>query len=138
MKKFILGMISRGVGNIINISSIHAVQSRQRFGIYAATKGAMNAIGRAAAIDYADKGIRVNTIAPGLIMSDNMIQFVESYPKGTERDNIIKVMDEAQLLKPGKSEDVANAALYLASDMSNYVTGQVLMVDGGASITIRF
>lgn len=134
MKKFIPGMLERGYGNIINISSIHGVQTMPGFGIYAATKGAMNAVSRAAALDYARKGIRVNTICPGLIMSDNIIQEVESYPEGPERDEFLKLLDSMQPLEPGKSEDIANAALFLASDMSSYITGQILMVDGGASI----
>lgn len=134
MKKLVPGMLERGFGNIINISSIHAVQSMPGFGAYAATKGAMNALGRVAALDYARRGIRVNTICPGLIMSDNMMQEVESYPEGPERDDFLRLLDSMQPLEPGKSEDIANAALYFASDMSSYVTGQVLMVDGGASI----
>lgn len=134
MKKFIPGMLERGYGNIINISSIHGIQTMPGFGIYAATKGAINAITRAAALDYARKGIRVNAICPGLIMSDNIIQEVQSYPEGPEREAFLKLLDSMQPLEPGKSEDVANAALFLASDMSSYITGQVLMVDGGASI----
>lgn len=134
MKKLVPGMLERGFGSIINISSIHAVQTMPGFGVYAATKGAMNALSRAAALDYAGKGIRVNTICPGLIMSDNILQEVESYPEGSERDDFLRLLNSMQPLEPGKSEDIANAALYFASHMSNYVTGQVLMVDGGASI----
>lgn len=102
--------------------------------IYAGTKGAINASARATALDYADKGIRVNTICPGVILSDAVMEEIRSYPEGKEREEFMRLLESMQPMKPGSSADVANAALYLASDMSAYVTGQILMVDGGASI----
>ena len=78
MKKFVPGMLERGCGNIVFISSIHGVQTMPTFGLYAGTKGAMNATARAAALDYARKGVRVNVICPGLILSDNMIDEILS------------------------------------------------------------
>lgn len=134
MKKMIPGMLERGYGNIINISSIHGIQSMPSFGLYAGTKGAMNATARAAALDYAGKGIRVNTICPGLIMSDNVMNEAKGYPEGPERDAFLALLHGMQPMAPGQVEDVANAALFLASDMSCYITGQIMMVDGGASI----
>lgn len=133
-RKFIPGMIERGNGNIINISSIHADMTMPGFGIYASTKGAMNAMGRAMALDYADNGIRVNNLSPGLILSDNVLDEVNSYKEGSERDNFVKMLKSMQPMEPGKMEDVANTALFLASDMSKYITGQTILVDGGASI----
>jgi len=134
MKKFIPGMLERGYGNIIFISSIHSIQTMPGFGLYAGTKGALNAVARAAALDYARKGIRVNVICPGLIMSDKIIEEINAYPEGPERDGFLKLLDGMQPLPPGSVEDVANAALFLASDMSSYITGQIIMVDDGASI----
>lgn len=134
MRRFIPGMLERGYGNIINISSIHSVESMPGFMLYAGTKGAMNAAARVMALDYARKGIRVNTICPGLIMSDAMADEIAGYPAGKERDDFLQMLDHMQPLAPGKMEDIANAALFLASEMSAYVTGQAIMVDGGASI----
>ena len=131
---FVPGMRQRKQGNIINISSIHSIQTMPGFGIYAGTKGAVNATARAMALDYADDGIRVNTICPGLIMSDNMEDEIRTYPEGDERDKFMDLLYHMQPLKPGTMEDVADAALYLASSMSSYMTGQVLMLGGGASI----
>lgn len=131
---FIPGMRERKSGNIISISSIHSVETMPGFGIYAGTKGAMNATSRAMALDYASEGIRVNCICPGLIMSDNMMDEIHTYPEGEERTGFMDSLDKMQPLQPGTMEDVADAALYLASDMSAYMTGQVLMLDGGASI----
>lgn len=134
MKKFIPGMLERGYGNIVNISSIHSRMTMPGNLMYAGTKGAVNASARAMALDYADKGIRVNTICPGVILSDFVKNEIFSYPEGKERNDFIHLLEMMQPMKPGTSEDVANAALYLASEMSSYVTGQIIMVDGGASI----
>lgn len=132
-RKFLPGMMERRQGNIINISSIHGVVTMPRFTVYAGTKGAMNASARAMALDYAPYGIRVNTICPGLIFSDNMMDEIEAYPEGPEREAFMQLLTAMQPLPPGQMADVSNAALYLASDMSAYVTGQVILVDGGAS-----
>lgn len=134
IKKFIPGMMRRKQGNIVNISSIHGSMTMPGFGIYAGTKGALNATSRAMALDYADYGIRVNNVSPGLILSDNVMDEIHSYPEGKERDEFMDMLYHMQPLSPGKMEDIANAVLYMASDMSAYVTGQTLLVDGGASI----
>ena len=133
-RAFLPGMIERHSGVIINISSIHAVQTMPGYTLYAGTKGAMNAAARAMALDYADNGIRVNTICPGLIMSDTIKDEINSYPEGEERTGFLRLLKGMQPLPPGQMEDIANAALFLASPMSSYITGQVIMVDGGASI----
>lgn len=133
-RKFLPGMIERRSGNLVNISSIHAVMTMPGFGIYAGTKGAMNATARAMALDYAPYGIRVNTICPGLILSDNMMDEIYTYPEGKARDDYMALLTAMQPLPPGDMAAISNAALYLASELSAYTTGQVLMVDGGASI----
>ena len=133
-KELLPGMLERKSGNIINISSIHGTMTMPGFGIYAGTKGAVNATARAMALDYAEEGIRVNNISPGLIMSDNMQDEINTYPEGEERERFMEMLRHMQPLPPGKMEDIANAALFLASDMSAYITGQTIMVDGGASI----
>lgn len=134
MKKIVPGMLERHQGNIIHISSIHGIQTMPGFGLYGGTKGAVNATARAAALDYARLGIRVNVICPGLILSDNMMREIEQYPVGEKRDRFLFLLDSMQPLPPGHVEDIANSALFLASDMSAYITGQCIMVDGGASI----
>lgn len=134
MRAFVPGMMERKTGSIINISSIHAVQSMPGYSLYAGTKGAMNASARVMALDYAPYGIRVNNICPGLIMSDVMMDEVYAFAQGEERDAFLKLLSSMQPLPPGKMDDIANAALFLASDMSSYITGQTIMVDGGASI----
>ena len=134
MKAFIPKMIEKRSGSIVNISSIHSVLTMPGFGAYAATKGAINALTRAAALDYAPYGIRINAICPGLIMSDAVKTQIAKHKTSKERKEFINSLNNLQPLAPGGVEDVANAALYLASDLSKYVTGITLMVDGGASI----
>lgn len=127
-------MVKNGGGNIINISSIHALQTMPKYGGYSATKGALNSSMRAIALDYVVSGIRINTICPGLIMSDTLYEEIETYPEGRERDDFVEMLNGMQPMKPGHPSDVANAALFLASDMSSYITGQTIVVDGGATI----
>ncbi|MEG1075302.1 MAG: SDR family oxidoreductase [Ruthenibacterium sp.] len=134
VRKFVPSMMERNSGNIINISSIHAVMTMPGFGVYAGTKGAMNATARAMALDYAPYGIRVNNICPGLILSDNMMDEINSYPEGKEREDFMTLLRNMQPMAPGTMPAISNAALYLASEMSAYTTGQTLMIDGGASI----
>jgi len=134
MKAFIPDMINNGGGRIINISSIHSVMTLPNYGAYAASKGAMNAMARATALDYAKYNIRVNTIALGVIMSDTMKALYSHIKDEEELKLAYHKHDLSQPLPCGSCEDVANTALYLASDMSNYLTGQVIMLDGGASI----
>ena len=134
MKAFVPGMLENHQGNIVNISSIHSVMSMPGYMIYAGTKAALNASSRVMALDYARQGIRVNTICPGLILSDVLQDEINSYPAGEARNEFMEMLDRMQPLSPGHMIDIANAALFLASDMSAYMTGQSIMVDGGASI----
>lgn len=135
MKAFIPGMIEHGSGTIVNISSIHSIMTMPEHGAYAASKGAVNAMSRAIALDYAPYNIRINNIALGYILSDmNKIE-VSHIENEDEKDRILtERYSHLQPLKAAKCEDVVNTALYLASDMSNYLTGQTICLDGGASI----
>ncbi len=121
-------------GCVVNISSIHSTLTEPTNMLYAGTKGAMNAAARAMALDFAADGVRVNTVCPGLILSDVMQDLMESMETREEQEAFVRHCDRCQPLPAGCMEDIANAALYFASDMAAYVTGQALMVDGGASV----
>lgn len=133
-RKMLPGMMERKEGNLIFISSIHAFTTMPGNTMYAGTKGAVVAAARAMALDYAPYGIRVNTICPGLILSDVVKDEIKGYPEGEERKSFMDLLYSMQPLPPGKMRDISNAALFLASEMSSYITGQVIMADGGASI----
>jgi 3-oxoacyl-[acyl-carrier protein] reductase len=114
-----------GGGSIINLSSIVGVQGHAGQTAYAASKAAVLGITRSAAQELAPKRIRVNAIAPGLIETD-MLRNIPAPKLAELRGRIL-------IGRLGTAQDIANAALFLASDLSSYVTGQVLGVDGGLS-----
>jgi NAD(P)-dependent dehydrogenase (short-subunit alcohol dehydrogenase family) len=119
-------MRARGGGAIVLVASINGERGKLGQANYAASKAGLIGLGRTAARELGRFEIRVNMIAPGLIetpMTANM-------PDEARR----KAIDETVLGKPGRPDDVANAALFLVSSMSGHVTGQVLRVDGGQLI----
>lgn len=133
-RQFVPGMCRRGSGSVINISSIHSVMTQPNNMLYAGTKGAMNAAARAMALDCAPYGVRVNIICPGVIMSDVMYDALDSMQTQKEKEDFWRICRNCQPLPPGQMGDIANTALFLASDMGAYITGQHILVDGGTSI----
>lgn len=113
-------------GSIINISSIVGVNGNAGQVVYSGSKSAVLGITKSAAKELAPYNIRVNAIAPGFIDTD-MVKSL-SPEKYKER------MDSIKMKRIGTPEDVANCALFLASDLSSYITGQIIGVDGGMLI----
>ena len=113
-------------GRIINISSVAAEHANPGQANYAASKGAVNALTRALAVELASRGVTVNAIAPGFIETDM------SAAVRNKAGDIIKKMIPMRRL--GQPEDIARVAVFLASADSGYMTGQVLTVDGGLSL----
>lgn len=124
-------MAARGGGSIINTSSIHGIIGCPAAHAYSATKGGLNAITRATAVTYGPQGIRCNAILPGVVDTE-MIGDALAIPEVREAMTVA-----APLRVAGTPEDMANAALWLASDLSKFVTGQEIVVDGGASILTK-
>lgn len=116
-------MVRAGGGSIINISSLRAVIGTHGADAYTASKGGVLSLSRAMAMQWAEKGIRVNVLAPGVVLTERVSAFIRD-------DNPIY---QKSLLGPSDPQDVANLALYLASDESRKMTGAVLRLDGGAS-----
>ena len=140
MKHVVPVMQTQGGGSIINISSIASIR---HLGIsyvtYAASKAAMNQMTRTTAVQFAKDHIRVNAILPGL-MKTPMVQhsagLASSYGAG-DVDAMWRARDaQVPMGHMGDAWDVANAALYLASDESKYVTGIELVVDGGVTLKV--
>ncbi|MFC5530715.1 SDR family NAD(P)-dependent oxidoreductase [Cohnella yongneupensis] len=133
MNKYVLPhMMERKRGSIINMSSCVAEIGLARRASYAATKGAVLAMTKAMQVDYAAYGIRVNALLPGTIFTP----FVENYLKSSYDDPTaaIEAIKSRQVSgELGQPEDVANAALYLASDESKFMMGSPLYIDGGAT-----
>jgi 3-oxoacyl-[acyl-carrier protein] reductase len=120
------GMMRQRHGRIINMSSIAAEHANPGQANYAASKGAINALTRALAVELASRNVTVNAVAPGFIETD-MTQAVRN-----KAGDVLKKMIPMRRL--GQPEDVARVVVFLAGPDSGYITGQVLTVDGGLSL----
>ena len=121
-------MIARqGGGSVINISSIAGLRPQPGGLLYSFTKAGLNMMTRAWATEFGPHGVRVNALAPGLIQTD----FSEFFWKN---ENYVKHLESTQPIRRiGQPEEIGHLALYLASDEASYVTGQVFVIDGGAT-----
>ncbi|HCV24737.1 MAG TPA: SDR family oxidoreductase [Candidatus Latescibacteria bacterium] len=125
-------MVEQGSGAIVNISSIASIRAIGYPCIsYAATKGAVNQLTQQIAMEYAAAGIRANCILPGLMHTPQIEHYVTSGYGGDKEEMIRKRHDLVPMKRMGTAWDVAYAALFLASDEAQYVTGTQLVVDGG-------
>ncbi len=122
-------MLEHGSGSIVNISSIAAERFRPGGFLYCVSKAGVNALTRSLSIDFADKGIRINAIMPGFIDTP----MIDTYGDDHEARAEARRMRTARvpMKKMGEAWDVANASLFLVSDEARYITGHVLVVDGG-------
>lgn len=122
-------MSRNGGGNIVNIASITAVVGSPGQVAYSSTKGAVIALTKSAAKELSPMQIRVNAVAPGIIKTERFAELYEA--EGAKIDQRISRIALGRL---GTPQDVANAVAFLASDRASYISGQVLGVDGCASI----
>jgi 3-oxoacyl-[acyl-carrier protein] reductase len=116
-------MTRKRSGSIVNMASVVGIHGNGGQANYAASKAGLIGVTKSLANEYASRGVRVNAIAPGFIESD----MTAALPDEVKN----KMIDVIPLKRTGKQEDVAEAALFFASDSSSYITGQVLPVDGG-------
>lgn len=122
-------MVRNGGGNIVNIASVTAVLGSPGQVAYSATKGAIIAMTKSAAKELAPQGIRVNAVAPGIVKTERFAELYEA-----NGDKIDARIQRIALGRLGTPEDIANACSFLASDRANYISGQILGVDGCATI----
>ncbi len=116
-------MLSNQSGKIINISSIWGLRGGSCESVYSASKGAIIAFTKALAKELGPNGINVNAVAPGFIQTDMTKNVTEEIKQ--------EIMDNSALGRLGTPEDVASVVLFLASEKSEFITGQVIGVDGG-------
>jgi len=119
-------MVSVGKGVIINLSSIYGTVAAPKRAAYVATKAAVAMLTKVWAIEWAEKGIRVNAVAPGYVSTEGTIE-LQKLGK-IDVDALAKRTPQGRL---GEPQEIANSVLFLASNAASHVTGQVLGVDGG-------
>ncbi|THJ20726.1 MAG: SDR family oxidoreductase [Nitrospira sp. CG24E] len=122
-------MLKQGKGAIINISSIASLVGLPTLPAYAASKGALDAMTRALAVDYAKEGIRCNVVNPGLVDTPM------AAPLMGNPEQLDPILAHYPIRRAGKPEEVANMVLYLASDEAAWVTGGTFPIDGGMTIS---
>jgi gluconate 5-dehydrogenase len=125
-------MLTQGIGNQINITSLNNFAPLHWVVPYAASKAALQHMTRALAMEWGPRGIRVNAIAPGFILSD--------LTKELWSNETMKQWGRANtpLIRIGAPEDLVGAAIFLASDASAYMTGQTMFIDGGMSAGMKW
>jgi NAD(P)-dependent dehydrogenase (short-subunit alcohol dehydrogenase family) len=118
-------MLERGYGRIINIASLNSFVALAEVAAYAASKAGVASLTRSLAVEWSKKGVTVNAIAPGVFRTDINAKLLDSTPRGQE------LLMRTPMGRFGKTEELVGAAIYLASDSASFVTGEVLVVDGG-------
>jgi len=138
IKAFLPGMLTKGGGSIINMSSgVSSVKALPNRYVYGATKAAVIGLTKAVAIDFITKGIRCNAICPGTIESPSLEDRVATLSKQTGKSEQAVWEDfiaRQPMKRLGKTAEVAALAVFLASDESRYITGQPHLVDGGLAL----
>jgi NAD(P)-dependent dehydrogenase (short-subunit alcohol dehydrogenase family) len=118
-------MLKRGYGRIINITSLNAFVSLREVAAYAASKAAVQSLTRSLAIEWADRGVCVNAIAPGVFPTAMNSELLQGTGRGQE------LLMRTPMKRFGNAEEVVGAAILLASDTASFMTGSVVIVDGG-------
>jgi NAD(P)-dependent dehydrogenase (short-subunit alcohol dehydrogenase family) len=122
-------MLSQGGGSIVNVSSVNGIVSEPFLSVYSASKGAVVMLTKGVALDYAKQGIRCNAICPGWV--DTPINYPHAEMLGGLQ-HVYDTIDSFQPIgRPGRPEEIANVALFLASDEASFMTGSIVSADGG-------
>jgi len=118
-------MLERGYGRIIHIASLATFVALYETAAYNASKAALGALTKTLAVEWGPRGVTVNAIAPGVIRTSLNTKLIDGTPRGNE------FLSRTPLKRFGKVDELAGAAVFLASDAASYVNGEILCVDGG-------
>lgn len=129
MKVALQQFLNQGYGNIVNIASLAGLKASPNTISYSASKFAVVGMTKSAAMEYATKNIRVNAVCPGYTESALLDQLLNAKP---EMDAILKSM--IPMKRFGKTSEIAEAVVWLASDSTRFITGQTITLDGGTSL----
>jgi NAD(P)-dependent dehydrogenase (short-subunit alcohol dehydrogenase family) len=122
-------MLEQGGGSIVNISSVNGIVSEPFLSVYSASKGAVVMLTKGVALDYAKQGIRCNAICPGWV--DTPINYAHADMLGGLQHVYDTIESFQPIGRPGRPEEIANVALFLASDEASFMTGAIVSADGG-------
>jgi 2-keto-3-deoxy-L-fuconate dehydrogenase len=133
VRAFLPAMLAKGSGTIINIASVlSSISSAAERFAYGVSKGALIGLTKSVALDYVDRGIRCNAICPATILTPGLNDRIESSPDPDAARSAI--VNRHKMGRLGSVEEVAEAAVYLADDASAFMTGQLLIMDGGMTL----
>ena len=133
IRTFLPGMLSQESGTIINIASVlSSISSAAERFAYGASKGALIGLTKSVALDYVNRGIRCNAICPATILTPGLNDRIESSPDPDAARSAI--VNRHKMGRLGTVKEVAGAAVYLADDKSAFMTGQLLIMDGGMTL----
>ncbi|CAM4385894.1 NAD(P)-dependent dehydrogenase (short-subunit alcohol dehydrogenase family) [Paenibacillus endophyticus] len=132
MIKHAIPHLRRSKGSVVNMSSLNGLVGQRQNPIYAASKGAVIALTKSLALDYAQDGVRVNCVCPAGVMTPLLDEWTRQQPNPAEAVQSLNAMHP--LGRPATSEEVAQAVLFLASEQAAFITGVALPVEGGASL----
>lgn len=118
-------MLEKGYGRIINIASLSSFVALYEVAAYAASKAAVASLTKSLAVEWSQRGVNVNAIAPGVFRTALNQKLLDETPRGQE------FLTRTPMRRFGKTEELAGVAVFLASDAASYVTGEVIAVDGG-------
>jgi NAD(P)-dependent dehydrogenase (short-subunit alcohol dehydrogenase family) len=118
-------MLERSYGRILNIASLNSFVSLKEVAAYAASKAAVAALTKSLAVEWSSKGVTVNAIAPGVFRTPLNAELLDNSERGKE------LLMRTPIGRFGKTEELVGAAVFLASDASAFITGEILVVDGG-------
>lgn len=124
-------MLAAGSGSIVSISSISGLRGAPRRALYAASKAALDGMTRALAMEYGSRGIRANGVAPGVVETE---MWKANLAKPGVADSVLDVIPTRRISTP---EEVADAVVFLASDASRAITGEIISADGGIHATVN-
>jgi NAD(P)-dependent dehydrogenase (short-subunit alcohol dehydrogenase family) len=122
-------MLERGGGSLVNVSSVNGLVSEPFLAVYSTSKGAVVMLTKGVALDYAKQGIRCNVICPGWV--DTPINYAHAEMLGGLQSVYDTIGSFQPIGRPGEPLEIANVALFLASDEASFMTGAVVSVDGG-------
>ena len=122
-------MLASGGGSIINITTASVFKGEAMLGAYTAAKGGVESLTRTAAAEYAARGLRINTVAPGGMETPAILRYFEEFPEFKE-----KTVASHAMRRLARPEEVAEPVIWLASDRASFVTGSCLVCDGGVAV----